>query len=253
MIYNLANKKILITREASQAKEFTKLIELSQGKPILAPLLKINSVNFTMKNLDDYNWIFFTSANGVECFLSNLENKELLKKCRIAAVGHKTEQALKKYNIEADFIPTVYNALKMSAEFLEKYPNANNLLLVRGNLSRNILPDFFTKHNILFDKVVVYETVENKESKELLNYIYSNEKIDYITFMSPSTIKSFIKLLDDKYHTIAKQTKVVCIGTTTENLALKEGFEHVHIPEEFTAESMIEVINKDIERTESND
>lgn len=247
---NLAKKNILVTREATQAVEFNHMIEMTLGKVLSAPLLKINPIKFKKINPSDYNWLFFTSANGVDCFLNQMEDKNFLNSIKIAAVGHKTENALKKYGYTADFIPTVYNAEEMSKEFINKYPLANHILLVRGNLSRNVLPDYFSALKLDFDNLVVYETVVNKQIKSKLNYIFKTEKIDYITFMSPSTINSFLELLDDKFHLIALETKVICIGTTTERIALEHGFKHVSIPKQFTAESMLEKI-EEIERMTS--
>ncbi len=241
---NLANKSILVTREASQAIEFNQKIKDASGNVLNAPLLKINPIKFESFNPTNYNWLFFTSANGVEKFINQLTNLAWLKTIKIAVVGHKTEDALKKHHLVADFIPTVYNAVEMAKEFTTKYPQANKILLVRGNLSRNVLPNFFQKMNIDYDTVVVYETVINKEIKPRLNWIFKTKQIDYITFMSPSTIDNFMTLLDEKYHNQALKIKVICIGTTTEKLALEKGFKHVSIPNQFTAESMLEKITE---------
>lgn len=238
----LKNKNILVTREATQAIEFNQGIKTELGHVLSAPLIKINPVKFKKVDLTNYDWLFFTSANGVKCFMSQTKNCENLENIRIAVVGHKTEDALKEYGIKADFIPTVYNAVEMSKEFFSTYPLANDILLVRGNLSRNVLPEYFSKREIDYEMIVVYETVINKAIKSKLNYIFKTEKIDYITFMSPSTINSFLELLDDKYHPGALDTKVICIGTTTEKIALENGFKNVSIPLHFTAGSMLEKI-----------
>lgn len=244
---DLKNKNILVTREATQAHEFNQMIEKYSGNVLSAPLIKINPIKFKTINPLEYEWLFFTSANGVDCFMSQMDNYDFLKKIRIAAVGHKTEKSLEKYNVKADFIPTVYNAQEMSKEFLNKYPSATRLLLIRGNLSRNVLPDYFNRKKVDFEKIVVYETVVNKAIKSKLNYIFETEDIDYITFMSPSTIESFLDMLDSKYHEIALETKVVCIGTTTEKIAFKHGFKDVYRPNHFTADHMLEKI-AEIER-----
>src|SRR5699024_10747278 len=222
----LAHKQILVTREATQAKEFNQMIEDMSGKVLSAPLLKINPITFKEIHLDDFNWIFFTSANGVDCFLNQLEDTHFLETINIAVVGHKTENALKKYGVTADFTPTVYNAV------------ANHILLIRGNLYSNVLPNYFTEKQLDFENLVVYETVANKQIKSTLNNIFETETVDYITFMSPSTIRSFLELLDKKYHAEALEIQVICIGTTTEKIALDHGFKYVSIPSQFTADSM---------------
>src|SRR5699024_11916648 len=106
----------------------------------------------------------------------------------IAVVGHKTENALKKYGVTADFTPTVYNAVAMSEEFLKKHPFANHILLIRGNLSLNVLPNYFTENQLDFENLVAYETVTNKQIKSTLNNIFESELVIYITLMILSTI-----------------------------------------------------------------
>src|SRR5699024_7856966 len=112
------------------------MIKVNISKVLSTQLLKINPITFKEIHLDDFNWIFFTSANGVDCFLNQLEYTHFLETINIAVFEHKTENALKKYGVTADFTPTVYNAVAMSEEFLKKHPFANHILLIRGNLSR---------------------------------------------------------------------------------------------------------------------
>src|SRR5699024_12241220 len=125
----LAHKQIIVTRQATQAKEFNQMIEDMSGKVLSAPLLKINRITFKELHLDDFNWIFFTSANGVDCFLKQLEDTHFLEEINIAVVGHKTENALKKYGVTADFTTTDYKADAVYEEFLKKHHFANHILV----------------------------------------------------------------------------------------------------------------------------
>src|SRR5699024_3006345 len=175
-------------------------------------LLKINPITFKEIQLDDYNWIFFTSANGVDCFLNQLEDTHFVETINIEVDENKTENALKKYGVTADFNTTVYDTGAMYAEFIKKHSFANHILLIRVNLSRNVLTNYFTEKQLDFENLVVYETVANKQIKSTLNNIFETETVDYITFMSPSTIRSFLELLDKKYHAEALEIQVICIG-----------------------------------------
>src|SRR5699024_12883062 len=98
---------------------------------------------------------------------------------------------LNKDDVTADYTTTIYNAVAMTEEFLKKHTYDNHILLIRGNLSRNVLPNYFTEKQLDFENLVVYETVANKQIKSTLNNIFETETVDYITFMSPSTIRSF--------------------------------------------------------------
>lgn len=239
----LDNKKILVTREIKQAKLFSKKILDRGGVPVEAPLLKINCHKKTetesiMEDLSRYEWIFFTSANGVDCFFHMINTYGLhahVATSKIAVVGHKTELALKKYDYSAHFIPTVYKATVMAREFLKKYPSAGPILLVRGSRSKNTLLDQFIEHHLSVDLLEVYETTFNYKIEPFLNKQLTI--IDFITFTSPSTVDAFIEMVDDP---TCLDIVCVCIGTTTEKRAIEQGFKKTLIPKEFTIESMID-------------
>ncbi|HEX6592981.1 MAG TPA: uroporphyrinogen-III synthase [Bacillota bacterium] len=249
MTVALDGKKVLITREKKQAKEFSKKISNCGGIPIEVPMLKVSCQQHVendalLRTVDDYEWIFFTSANGVDCFFYLAEQDDLLPerllRHKIAAVGHKTERALKRYGLRAHFIPTVYDADHMAQQFLEHYQTSGRVLLVRGNRSRNVLPEQFSMHNISFDAMEVYETMYNDESERKLQKVWKQHTFDFITFTSPSTVDAYVKM--KQVTGLQKETGnpvIVCIGTTTEKRAMERGFSNIIVPKQFTIDDMI--------------
>src|SRR5699024_11483336 len=111
-----------------------------------APLIEIVSTVkqeqvAIIRNIQRYEWIVFTSANGVDFFMERLLSEvgnTQLKNCRIAAVGSKTNQALQNWKLEADFIPSMYNADTMAEEFLIHMQPLASILLVQGDMYRTI-------------------------------------------------------------------------------------------------------------------
>lgn len=236
----LRQKKILVTREAAQAEMFSEKIKTSGGIPIEAPLLKITCKRSEhIDKSSSYEWIFFTSANGVDCYLDNM--KEPLTS-KIAVVGEKTGFALKKYGLEADFIPTIYTAEVMVIEFIKENPHAGPILLVRGNRARPTLLAEFTQYGFTVDTAEVYETLTHTSMQVTLNKALLENDIDFLTFTSPSTIDAFIELIAD--FEAFEQKVCVCIGTTTADYARAQGFTQILIPEVFTIEGMIDQIDK---------
>ncbi|WLV23698.1 uroporphyrinogen-III synthase [Aciduricibacillus chroicocephali] len=244
----LQGKKILVTREASQAKAFSRQIALAGGIPVELPLLEINcsqrAENLPIwQRLDSYSWILFTSANGVDCFFRQLEALKIpanrFASAKIGVVGHKTENALKEHGKHADFIPSVYDAETMGHEFLRKHPRPGTILLVRGSRSRDVLPHLFGRENIAFDSLEVYETVYNKSIGSKLTETLDENEFAFITFTSPSTIEAFIDL-GGLPHLL--DTSICCIGTTTAEKAESCGFADIIVPDEFTIEGMVSVM-----------
>lgn len=241
---NLNNNRILVTREASAAEQFAKKIVENNGVAVTVPLLTINCL--PVKNVDilteKNDWIFFTSKNGVDCFLQNKTLAKALTRCRIAAVGPKTAQALEKHGFQVEFIPRTYNAKMMAFEFLSSYKEAGPVLFVRGTLSSSVLPDAFKRVGSKFTCLKVYETVINLGMRSKLNTALQHEKIDMLTFTSPSTIDAFFELTEQA-ETYLK-LPVACIGTTTEKYAKQMGFKETIVPNDFTIEGMIEAMSK---------
>lgn len=248
MSNSLQQSKVLVTREESQAKIFSKEIAKHAGIPIEVPLLHIQCINHLgnepiWERLSSFTWLFFTSANGVSCFFDQMELKNipltLLQDKKIAAVGHKTENELKLRNIRADFIPSVYDADTMASEFLAKFPSVTGpFLLIRGNRSRDVLPIVFAERDIIYDSLEVYETTMNLHAIDKLQETLKTHTFDYITFTSPSSVESFLRFGGERY--ILRDQKIVCIGTTTEKKARELGFSNLLVPAEFTIEGMIE-------------
>lgn len=249
---NLKRRRILVTRNEPKATAFAEKIEQRNGIALVAPLIEIVSTVkqeqvAIIRNIQRYEWIVFTSANGVDFFMERLLSEvgnTQLKNCRIAAVGSKTNQALQNWKLEADFIPSIYNADTMAEEFLIHMEPQGPILLVQGERSRTILNDAFKKQLIPTDSIQIYTTITHQAAQGKLQELLLSEKIDYITFASPSTVDAFINLTEDS--SLYKSRKVVCIGTTTEERAQTVGFSNTITPKTFTIEGMLAAIHEDI-------
>lgn len=249
MTRHLQGKRILVTRSEPQASVFAASIKAANGRPVVAPLIQIACVQSKqeeemIKQLKDYVWIFFTSANGVTCFFEKVQayaQEDALGQVKFAVVGEKTNAALKAYGYEAAFIPDTYDAATMAPAFLADHKGTGPMLIVRGRLSGTVLNEAFARHGIAFDCLEVYETVTNKKVKRPLTKTLQENSVDMITFTSPSTVDAFIELAPENGWT--KDMPVACIGTTTEKRALEHGFTHLLVPKVFTVEGMIEVMH----------
>jgi len=240
----LNGKQVLITREKSQAAHFSKEIKKFNGQPLIVPLIRIvtrnNSENEAiLSNLDKFDWIFFTSINGVIYFFNQLNDHSKINDKKIAVVGHKTRDALMTFGFDAHFMPTVYNAETMAEEFVTTYGKADNILFVRGNISRPSLLERFTKEGISYSKIIVYDTRTNIDADKMLKAIDYSE-LDYLTFTSPSTVKAFVDLIDKDLLNQYRTLPCICSGTTTEREAKSHNFVETYDPEIFTIESMID-------------
>lgn len=240
----LANKNILVTRDAKGAADFATQLKKEDAHPINLPLLSIECLSSTRDvDMSEGVWVFFTSQNGVECFLKNQKFAASLHHCRIAAVGSKTATALEKRGYKVDFIPSLFNAKTMAKEFLASYETTKPVLFVRGVIARRTLLDAFTQAQRPFQCLEVYDTTINWEVKAPLQRALDEKNIDYLTFASPSAVDAFMTLVEEAERFQALPT--VCIGTTTEKQAITRGFTNTIIPEKFTIEAMIHAMQAD--------
>lgn len=238
----LKSKKILITRDAQGAASFSRLLEKEEAKPVIVPLIKIDCIERPTLPIDikECEWVFFTSRNGVQCFLKNKTFAAALHHCRIATVGEKTAQTLKEHGYTVDFMPSVFNAETMAKEFLANYETTKPTLFVRGVIASPILLDAFTKAQRTFYCVEVYDTFIHTKAKQQLQRTLANHTFDYVTFTSPSAVEAFVQSVKDVTQQL--HVPIVCIGTTTEQKALSYGFTQTIVPEKFTIEAMMEAM-----------
>lgn len=195
-----------------------------------------------MKQLHTFNWIFFSSVNGVECFFRFVtEQMEELKNVRFAAVGSKTAEALEQFGHRADFVPSVFDGRTLVKEFLALDNEIGHVLLIQGNRSRKEISDGLTEAVIPYQKLVVYETKDNDKNRTTLNEVLRTTKLDFITFTSPSSVEAFNRMKTGNIN-VSHDTTFVCIGRTTEDQAKELGFTNTIIPQDYTVDGMVTIM-----------
>lgn len=227
----LSNKTILVTRAKRVEDELVIELEKYGAKVFYSPTIEIvdpedySPLDKALSNLSKYDWVIFTSRNGVEKVLSRMEklNLELsdLSSLKILVVGLATARALEKTQISPTLIPTNFHAEGALDSLLKYYQNNDLLakcsfLFPRAEIGRDILPIELTKIGAKVDLVTAYKTsIPTNAKVDLLN-IFRKEKIDLITFTSPSTINNLAELIaPENLSDLLKETAIACIGPIT--------------------------------------
>jgi uroporphyrinogen-III synthase len=244
--------KVLVTRPMQQTARFAEQLTLAGADPIEVPLLTFRTRDderniLLSQQADRFNWLFFSSKNGVKHFQTIVEKYSHLdnwRHCRIAAVGQKTTDAIQEIlGRSADLVPEAYTADDLAEAFAAAHQDASRILLVQGSLSRPALANGLSQNNYAFEKMVVYDTVVEQTNQMLLNDVLENEKPEVLTFTSPSSIEAFFGFIRSsrmKHRQLDKLCLV--IGPTTERAAKKHGFHNILVPDVFTAEAMIDTL-----------
>lgn len=257
---DLTGKTVLVTRSRTQASQFVEKIQAVGGKTYVFPVIEtiapqdalvIDQGNEALLQLEQYDWVFFTSVNGVEYFFKRLDtlrqDYHLAKKSKIVAVGPATASALEKRGITPGPLPDVFQAEGLLEAYGDQLQQGQHVLLPRGNLARPWLHEVLVDKGLYVTEVVMYETIPARnQDSELLNALI-NRHIDIITFTSSSTVKYFIQALsnmgvEDPIE-IIKGITIACIGPVTAQTAQEEGLDVTLVSKEATLDSLLEVIS----------
>lgn len=255
----LFGKRILVTRARSQASELVNRIEELGGEPYEFPVIETvmpsresaqESVKQAFGALNTFDWVFFTSVNGVDFFFRHLEQQgkdvRALHQARIAAVGPSTGEALRKYGIVAEVIPGPFQAEGMLEAFESELKEAQKVLLPHGDLARSWLPEQLRERGLLVTEAIIYDTILAGEDDDELLKLLEEGGIHAMTFTSSSTVTNFMSILKrmglQDPLPLLKNVEVACIGPVTAKTAEAAGLKVTMMAEEATIESLISVL-----------
>lgn len=252
----LWGKRIVVTRAREQASLLTRKIRDLGGIPLefptiqIVPLHNMSSLKQALKRIHEYQWIVFTSVNGVEIFfkqlaLVNLDIRDL-NGIKLCAIGPSTCENLSQRGLKVEVVPSEYRAEGIIEALQGKTAEGERVLLPRARGAREVLPDTLRQQGMAVDEIHLYEAAPViPDDISLLDTIL-NGQVDYITFTSSSTVSNFVKVLgEDKIPEIAGRARVACIGPITADKAAEYGIQADVVAEEFTIDGLIQAILHD--------
>ncbi len=249
----LLGKKIVVTRAREQASSIAQSLSSLGAQVIEFPTIQINPIaDFTevkkeTSKMSEYDWVIFTSVNGVEHYYNALEkmkkDSRVFASTKIAAIGPATAQGLKERGIIADFVPTAYMAEGIVEGLNSFGVEGKNILIIRAKEARELLPKELEKAKAKVKILTIYETVPATNDKEKMQEMIKNNEIDCISFGSSSTVTNFFAQVPQN---ILENTKVkfASIGEITSNTLSTFGFTADIQPENFTIPELVEAIKE---------
>jgi len=239
----LFGKNIVVTRDARGNADLAAKIIRQGGNPIefttikLKPLTNKNEFLQTLSKLKQYDWIIFTSSNGVTLFFDCLgklqKDARVFGSAKIATIGGETAAKLDEFGIKADFVPSVFTSEELGKQ-LAGFTNLHDkkVLLLRSQLASDELVEWLKQAGANVDDVPVYRIVTAiSKCNQLIEKITAGQ-IDWLTFASPSSVRVFFERI--KIDSVnSSSAKVASIGPVTSeqlrNLGVKldvEAAEH---------------------------
>jgi uroporphyrinogen III methyltransferase/synthase len=216
----LTGKRILITRAREQSSEFATLLKKLGAEVIEFPTIEIvpplhwNELDQAIDRLKSYDWLIFTSANGVNFFWQRCGEKgkhRIPSPLKICAIGPATATQLREKKISVSYVPKEFIAESILDGFQKRLIKGERILLARAKKARDILPNGLKKLGAKVDVVEVYRTVKPKAGSKKLKKLLTDRKMDVITFTSSSTVNHFAKLLKREDQKNAEGIIITCI------------------------------------------
>ncbi|NWG03204.1 MAG: uroporphyrinogen-III synthase [Syntrophaceae bacterium] len=240
----LKGKKILITRAREQSGEFKALLKKYGAEVVefptieIAPPLRWKELDKAIDRFESYDWIIFTSANGVHFFWQRLKEKgkpNLPSSLKVCAIGPATSRQLKKKKVSVAYMPKEYIAESILKGFEKRPMKGKRVLLARAKTARDILPKGLKKMGAKVKVVEAYRTIRPKGGAKRLRELLAKENIDVITFTSSSTVDHFAQFLNKKnLKKLLKERVIACIGPVTSATAKKWGMKVQIQPKVYT-------------------
>jgi uroporphyrinogen III methyltransferase/synthase len=198
----LFGKKIVVTRRTGQAGAFAQRLTELGADVLEVPTIKIthpterDAIVDALLGLNAYDWLVFTSANGVtaffDIFFRRFHDLRDLGGAHLAAIGPATAAKLRELHLQVDLMPEAANAKKLAAAF-GKYQDLGNvkMCLLRAEVANRELPEALTELGAIVDDIAIYKTVPETEDRADAWGRLLASGADWLTFTSSSTVEHF--------------------------------------------------------------
>lgn len=249
----LKGKRILVTRARSQALSLAQRIEILGGEVVEFPTIEVKPptsyepLDEAIKQIANYDWLIFTSVNGVEQFLHRFEklgkNIAGLAGIEVGAIGPETARRLTTAQIQPRLVPKVYQAEGILEALIPENVLGKRVLIPRAAKARDILPETLRQWGARVDVVEAYQTVLPEADVSALCRLLRDGAIDVITFTSSSTAINFVAMLRDQdLSRLLSKAVIACIGPITRKTVEDLGMRSEIVSEEFTIPGLVKAI-----------
>ena len=250
----LFGKRILVARPLLQAAGVvSRLVELG-AQPILAPTIEIlppddwHEVDRVLNRIHEFDWIVFTSVNGVKFFLDRLwstgGDARRLARARLAAIGEGTAAALAEFHLRADLVPDLFRAEALAAA-LKPHVAGKRVLWARASRGRDVLPTEMRAAGAQFEEVVVYRNLDVDRLEPQVIEALEAGMVDWICLSSPSIARSLDRLLSAAARDqLGKSTRIASISPVTTAVAVELGMPIAAEATSFTWDDILTAIQR---------
>jgi uroporphyrinogen-III synthase len=225
----LAGLRVLVTRARGQAGALSAALSALGAEAVELPVIEtapapVGPLDAAIARLDEYDWLVFTSVNGVRAFFERLRalgGDASTVAASVGAIGSATADAARAYGAQVDFVPERYVAGSAVEGLVARGVAGQRVLLPSADIARDTLPEGLRAAGALVDVVVAYCTRPARDVDRALVDALRADRFDVLTFASPSAVRSVAALLGEAR---PRRGAVACIGPITAAAAREAGF-----------------------------
>jgi uroporphyrinogen III methyltransferase/synthase len=256
----LLGRRIVVTRARHQASELVERLAALGADTLECPTIEVippsdwTELDRSLATLNAYDWVIFTSVNGVRFFFERLfeTGRDVRAFCQVrtAAIGPATAERLKTFGLNTDILPESYRAESVVAAFEGVDLKNRRVLIPRAAEARPILPAELVQRGAVVDEIPVYHTIQARHGVDELHAGLAEGTVDMVTFTSSSTVRNFRALFpeDADPKEFMKGVTVASIGPITSDTARELGFSVDVEAESYTIPGLVSAVEAHFEQ-----
>jgi uroporphyrinogen III methyltransferase/synthase len=243
----LFGQRVLVTRPRHQAGPLLDRLAELGAQILVQPAIRISEptdwgpVDAELARLDRYDWLVFSSVNGVRSLLDRLFERggdlRRLANVRLAAIGPATAEELAKYRLRADLVPEEYRAEALAA-VLAAEASGRTFVLARASRGRQVLAERLTAAGGAVRQIVVYRSTDVEEPDPEVAAAMAAGRIDWVTVTSSAIARSLVRLFGDDL----RRGKLASISPVTSGVLRQLGYRPAVEATRYTMEGLVEVM-----------
>ena len=249
----LCGKKIVVTRAAEQAGEFSAKLAARGATVLECPTIRLvepeswQLLDLAIRELPGYDWLVLTSVNAVRYFFQRLDalglDARALAGCRICAVGPKTAAELRSFGVKPELVPADYKAEGIVGEFSRLDMQGSRVLFPRADKARDVIPSELKRMGAHVDSPVAYRNIFPERLLPETLFALEKRSVDCITFTSSSTVQNLAAMLGEEMMLdMLKGVVVASIGPITSKSCRDLGLKVDIEPQAYTMDALVEAL-----------
>ena len=245
----LFGQRVVVTRPIEQAPQSASILEAMGAEVLLAPTVEIRRISdpgpldAAIGRLDEFDWLVFTSANGVRFFIQRLDEMgrdlRALGRIQLAAIGPTTAEALARYHLRADLMPDSYRSEALAAALGDRAAGTR-ILLARADRGRTVLRDELG-HLADVTQVAVYHNADAIDLPVTVLDRITAGSVDWITLTSSAIARRLHALLPESARRrIGGEIRLASLSPVTSQTAAELGWDVAVEAAAYTWEGLVE-------------